>query len=128
MEYRRPPIWLDEWFDVAIEVERERRYVKGLDRVYGNSPPSSKPSGTPAKTSTPQYVPMDTTAGQATIEANASTFNPSTLSPEKQELFKQGHCYRCQQQGHLAKNCTINPPKPRSIPVRTVATSSKPPA
>ena len=46
------------------------------------------------------------------IQANAvnTQTRPGTITPEqRQQLLKEGRCFRCKQQGHIARGCPIYP-------------------
>ena len=63
----------------------------------------------------PQHVPMDVDA--------ATTTKFQKLTPEERDqLAKEGCCFRCRLQGHLARNC----PKNTTPPVKVRAATSSP--
>ena len=116
------PETFDEWKAAArTEVARSKeKYNMGLIgsgqrpqnqprdyTVTQNQPRNTAPSNT-------QHVPMD-------VDATTTTTTFKKLTPEERtQLAKEGRCFRCRLQGHLARDC----PKNTTPPVKAREASS----
>jgi hypothetical protein len=113
----------------------KEKYAMGLtsNQCCGQNKPqnSGNIQNPPRQTNNNQQVPMDVDA------TNISQQNFKKLTPEEwAQLAKEGQCFRCQLQGHLARDCpknksnatvretnttnnnvTTTAPKPNSTPV-----------
>ena len=106
----RIPCTMDEWKAAArTEVARAKeKYNAGLTNTQHcnqqNHHYSTTQSQHRAPTQTnpnPNIVPMDVDA--------TSTTNFKKLTPEERtQLVKEGRCFRCRLQGHVARNCPKN--------------------
>ena len=104
------PRTMDEWKAAArTEVARAKeKYNVGLtntqrrnqqNRPYNNT--QSHPRAPAQTTPNPNIVPMD-------VDATTTT-NFKKLTPEERtQLAKEGRCFRCRLQGHVAHNCPKN--------------------
>ena len=104
------PETFDEWKAAArTEVARSKeKYNMGL--IGSGQRPQSSPRDyhttqhQPRNTNPPssQHVPMD-------VDATTTTTQFQKLTPEEcAQLAKEGRCFRCRLQGHLARNCPKN--------------------
>ena len=102
------PETFDEWKAAArTEVARSKeKYNMGLigsgqrpqPRDYTTT--QHQPRNTAPSNS--QHVPMD-------VDATTTTTQFKKLTPEERaQLAKEGRCFRCRLQGHLAKDCPKN--------------------
>ena len=107
------PDTFDEWKAAArTEVARAKeKYNMGLIGS-GPRPNQQRPQDystsqhhtTSKQNPHPQHVPMD-------VDATTTKFQK--LTPEERaQLAKEGRCFRCRLQGHLAKNCPKNTAPP----------------
>ena len=105
------PRTMDEWKAAArTEVARAKeKYNAGLTntqrRSQQNRPYNTTQSQHRAPTQTnpnPNIVPMD-------VDATTTTTTFKKLTPEERtQLAKEGRCFRCRLQGHMARNCPKN--------------------
>ena len=105
------PRTMDEWKAAArTEVARAKeKYNAGLTntqcRNQQNRPYNTTPYQPCTSTQTnpnPNIVPMD-------VDATTATTNFKKLTPEERtQLAKEGRCFRCRLQGHVARNCPKN--------------------
>ena len=107
------PTTMDEWKAAArTEVSRAReKYSAGLTgaqqrnqrpRDPGPFHTNKQHQSTPSNPSNSSHVPMD-------VDATTTTTNFKKLTPEERDqLAKEGHCFRCRLQGHVARNCPKN--------------------
>jgi hypothetical protein len=135
---------IDEWKATARNkvTQAKEKYNAGLTRAQRRN--QQKPrdfrnfqhqSNPPCQQSNPNHVPMDVDA------ANVTQFKK--LTPEERaQLAKEGRCFRCRLQGHMARNCpkntNFNPPTVRTnktptptktnIPVTTTTVQPSTPA
>jgi hypothetical protein len=105
------PRTIDEWKAMAQnEVARAKeKYNAGLTgaqqrnqqrpRDFGNFQNQSNPPH--QQQSNPNHVSMDVDA------ANITQLKKLTLE-ERTQLAKEGRCFRCRLQGHMAQNCPKN--------------------
>src|SRR6266702_1023033 len=59
------------------------------------------------------------------MDVDATTSSPfkKLSDEERKQYMKEGRCFKCQQQGHMAKECTCSqPPKPQ---IQARATDTK---
>ena len=122
----RIPRMIDEWKAAArTEVARAKeKYNVGLTGNQRRNPP--KPGTYQNTQSTPQsntnnsgIVPMevDNTTGQT---------NFKKLTPEERaQLTKEGHCFRCRLQGHMARDCPKNSNRNSSANAHETTTNSQ---
>ena len=106
------PTTMDEWKVAArMEVNRAReKYRAGLTgaqqrnqrpRDPGPFHTNKQHQSTPSNMSNSSHVPMD-------IDATTTTnFKKLTLE-ERDQLAKEGRCFRCRLQGHVTRNCPKN--------------------
>ena len=104
------PRTMDEWKAAArTEVARAKeKYNAGLTNTQRRNQQNRSYNTTPyqPRTSTqnnpnPNIVPMD-------VDATTTT-NFKKLTPEERtQLAKEGRCFRCRLQGHVARNCPKN--------------------
>ena len=104
----RIPRTMDEWKAAACtEVARAKEmYNAGLTNPQRHNQQmrhynTSQQRGTAQNNPNPNIVPMD-------VDATTTT-NFKKLTPEERtQLAKEGRCFRCQLQGHVARNCPKN--------------------
>ena len=104
------PCTMDEWKAAArTEVARAKeKYNAGLTNTQCRNQQTRHYSTTQTQhhaptqsNSNPNIVPMDMDA--------TTTTNFKKLTPEERaQLAKEGRCFRCQLQGHMARNCPKN--------------------
>ena len=111
------PRTMDEWKAAArTEVARAKeKYNAGLtntqrrnqqNRHYNTMQPQHRAST--QNNPNPNIVPMD-------VDATAATTNFKKLTPEERtQLAKEGRCFRCRLQGHMARNCPKNANNPQT--------------
>ena len=112
------PRTMDEWKAVArTEVARAKeKYNAGLTNTQRRNQQnchyttSQSQHRTPTQNSSntnPNIVPMD-------VDATTTT-NFKKLTPEERtQLAKEGRCFRCRLQGHVARNCPKNTNNPQA--------------
>ena len=105
------PHTIDEWKAAArTEVAwAKEKYNAGLTGNQRRNPPKS---GTYMNNSTsPRIQPSSNNNGVVPMEVDSATgqTNFKKLTPEERaQLAKEGHCFRCQLQGHMARDCPKN--------------------
>src|SRR6266702_5988597 len=59
-----------------------------------------------------------------TMDVDATTSFPfkKLLDEERKQYMKEGRCFRCRQQGHMAKGCTRSPPPKSQTQARATDT------
>jgi hypothetical protein len=115
------PESFEQWRNTAQRQHRAWLKKQAIHHNY-NKPPAPKPQvpnqgrwqglwnnrgGRGAQAPRPQLQRrdpnmMDTSAGKATTEE------------QKVKFHQEGHCYECERQGHMARNCPSKKPKARS--------------
>ena len=111
------PRTMEEWKAAAhTEVARAKeKYNAGLTNTQRRNQPN-RPYNTThyqPRTSTqtnpnPNIVPMD-------VDATTATTNFKKLTPKEcTQLAKEGRCFRCRLQGHVARNCPKNTNNPQT--------------
>ena len=105
----RIPHTIDEWKAAArTEVARAKeKYNVGLTRNQRQNSPKSglyqNTQSTPrTNTNNSGIVPME--VDNATGQTNFKKLTPE----ERAQLAKEGHCFRCRLQGHMARDCPKN--------------------
>ena len=104
------PRTMDEWKAAArTEVARAKeKYNAGLTNIQRRNQQNrpyntthSQPRTSTQTTPNPNIVPMD-------VDATTTT-NFKKLTPEERtQLAKEGRCFRCRLQGHMARHCPKN--------------------
>ena len=119
----RIPHTIDEWKAAArTEVARAKeKYNAGLTGNQRRNPPKSGNYNTPnlSRTNNSGVVPMevDNTTAQTSFKK---------LTPEERaQLTKEGRCFRCRLQGHMARDCPKN--ANRNLNGRETTTETKTP-
>ena len=123
----RIPQTIDEWKAAArTEVARAKeKYNAGLTGNQRRNPPKSGNYNTP-NTSRAQsnsnhngVVPME--VDNATGQTNFKKLTPE----ERAQLTKEGRCFRCRLQGHIARDCPKNSNRNSNTNTREATTSNK---
>ena len=123
----RIPRTIDEWKAAArTEVARAKeKYNVGLTGNQRRNPPKSGNYNTP-NTSRAQsnsnnngVVPME--VNNATGQANFKKLTPE----ERAQLTKEGRCFRCRLQGHMARDCPKNSNRNSNVNTREATTNDK---
>ena len=124
----RIPRTIDEWKAAArTEVARAKeKYNVGLTGTQRQNPPKSgtyqNPQTTPrtnANNSGTTPMEVDNATGQT---------NFKKLTPEERaQLAKEGHCFRCRLQGHMARDCPKNANRNTNANACKTSTESKTP-
>ena len=109
LDRNRIPRTIDEWKAAArTEVARAKeKYNAGLTGTQRRNPPK------PGTYQNPPSTPRTNTnnSGITPMEVNSATgpTNFKKLTPEERaQLAKEGRCFRCRLQGHMARNCPKN--------------------
>ena len=105
----RIPRTIDEWKAAArTEVARAKeKYNAGLTGTQRRNPPKSgtyqNSQSTPrTNTNSSGVTPME-------VDSATGTTNFKKLTPEERtQLAKEGRCFRCRLQGHMARDCPKN--------------------
>ena len=105
------PCTMDEWKAAACtEVSRAKeKYNMGLtgaqhcnQQMRHYNTPQNQQHTTNQPHSNPNIVPMD-------VDATTTTTNFKKLTPEEHtQLAREGRCFRCRLQGHIARSCPKN--------------------
>ena len=118
------PRTIDEWKAAArTEVARAKeKYNAGLTGTQRRNPPKSgtyqNPQSTPrANTNNSGTIPME--VDNATGQINFKKLTPE----ERAQLAKEGRCFRCRLQGHMARDCPKN--SNRKLNARETTTNDK---
>ena len=122
------PRTIDEWKAAArTEVARAReKYNAGLTRnqrrnapksgVYSNTQTQLRAQSNPSNSG---VVPME-------VDNATGTSNFKKLTPEERaQLAKEGHCFRCRLQGHMARDCPKNANQNFNTNARETTTETK---
>ena len=122
----RIPRTIDEWKAAArTEVARAKeKYNVGLT---GNQRRNSPKSGTYQN---PQSTPRTNTNNSGTVPMEVDNATGQTnfkkLTPEERaQLAKEGHCFRCRLQGHMACDCPKNSNRNSNANVREISPNTK---
>ena len=120
------PRTIDEWKAAArTEVARAKeKYNAGLTRTQRRNPPKSgtyqNPESTPrTNTNNSGITPME--VDNATGQTNFKKLTPE----ERAQLAKEGRCFRCRLQGHMARDCPKNSNRNSNANVRETPTENK---
>ena len=105
------PCTMDEWKVAAhTKVSRAKeKYNAGLmgaqhhnQQMRHYNAPQNQQRTSNQPHSNPNIVPMD-------VDATTTTTNFKKLTPEERaQLAREGRCFRCRLQGHMARNCPKN--------------------
>ena len=122
----RIPRTIDEWKAAArTEVARAKeKYNAGLTGTQRRNPPKSgtyqNPQSTPrTNTNNSGVTPME--VDSATGQTNFKKLTPE----ERAQLAKEGRCFRCQLQGHMARDCPKNSNRNFNSSARETTTENK---
>ena len=123
----RIPRTIDEWKAAArTEVARAKeKYNAGLTGNQRRNPPKSGNYNAPNPSRT---TPNSNNSGVVPMEVDNTTTQTSfkKLTPEERvQLTKEGRCFRCRLQGHMACDCPKN--ANRNSNVRETTTETKTP-
>ena len=124
------PRTIDEWKAAArTEVARAReKYNAGLTGNQRRFAP--KNGGQPTAQTQPRAQPNHSNSGVVPMEVDSATgvTNFKKLTPEERtQLTKEGRCFRCRLQGHMARDCPKNTNRKLNSSVREATTETKPP-
>ena len=126
----RIPRTIEEWKAAArIEVARAKeKYNAGLT---GNQRRYAPKNGGYQNTQTqPRAQPNQSNSGVVPMEVDSATGtnNFKKLTPEERaQLTKEGRCFRCRLQGHMARDCPKNANRKPNSNVRETTTETKVP-
>ena len=56
----------------------------------------------------------------------SATIRKASTEKEKKQYYKQGHCFHCSRQGHIARNCPNKQPKVKTTSSSTTTEEAKP--
>ena len=123
----RIPRTIEEWKAAArTEVARAKeKYNAGLT---GNQRRNSPKSGNYTTPNTSRAQPNSNHNGIVPMEVDNATgqINFKKLTPEeRQQLAKEGRCFRCRLQGHMARDCPKNSNRNFNSNARETTTESK---
>ena len=120
------PRTIDEWKAAArTEVARAKeKYNAGLTGTQRRNPPKSgtyqNPQSTPrTNTNNSGAIPME--VDNATAQTNFKKLTPE----ERAQLTKEGRCFRCRLQGHMARDCPKNSNRNFNSNARETTTENK---
>ena len=124
------PRTIEEWKAAArTEVARAReKYNAGLT---GNQRRNAPKSGAYSNTQTqPRTQPNQNNSGVTPMEVDNATGSNNVkfkkLTPEERaQLTKEGRCFRCRLQGHMARDCPKNSNRNPNANTRKAITSDK---
>ena len=125
----RIPRTIDEWKAAArTEVARAKeKYNAGLTGNQRRNPPKSGTYTTPTSSRT---QPSSNNSGVVPMEVDNITgqSNFKKLTPEERaQLTKEGRCFRCRLQGHMARDCPKNANRKLNPSTREATTEPKTP-
>ena len=123
----RIPRTIDEWKAAArTEVARAKeKYNAGLTGNQRRNPPktgnynTTNSSRAQSNSNNNGIVPME--VDSATTQTNFKKLTPE----ERAQLTKEGHCFRCRLQGHMARDCPKNANRNPNAQVRKTTTNEK---
>ena len=122
----RIPRTIDEWKAAArTEVARAKeKYNAGLTGTQRRNPPKSgtyqnSPSTPRTNTNSSGVTPME--VDSATGQTNFKKLTPE----ERAQLTKEGRCFRCRLQGHMARDCPKNSNRNFNSNARETTTENK---
>ena len=123
----RIPHTIDEWKAAArMEVARAKeKYNAGLT---GNQRRNSPKSGNYNTPNTPRAQSNSNNNGVVPMEVDNATAqtNFKKLTPEERaQLTKEGRCFRCRLQGHMARDCPKNANRNFNTQVHETTTNDK---
>ena len=107
----RIPWTIDEWKGAArTEVARAKeKYNTGLTGNQRRNPPKSGTYQTSPPTSRAQSHPNNSGITPMEVDSATGQTNFKKLTPEERaQLAKEGRCFRCRLQGHMARDCPKN--------------------
>ena len=121
------PRTIEEWKAAArTEVARAKeKYNAGLTGNQRRNPPKSGNYNTPNQ---PRTTPNSNSGGVVPMEVDNATAqtNFKKLTPEERaQLAKEGRCFRCRLQGHMARNCPKNSNRNFNSNARETTTENK---
>ena len=124
------PRTIDEWKAAArTEVARAReKYNAGLTRNQRRNAPKS--GVYPNAQTQPHAQSNQSNSGVVPMEVDSTTGtnNFKKLTPEERaQLAKEGRCFRCRLQGHMARDCPKNTNRSLNSNARETTTETKTP-
>ena len=105
------PRTIEEWKAAArTEVARAKeKYNAGLTGNQRRNPPKSGTYQTSPPTSRAQSHPNNSGITPMEVDSATGQTNFKKLTPEERaQLAKEGRCFRCRLQGHMARDCPKN--------------------
>ena len=122
----RIPHTIDEWKAAAwTEVARAKeKYNAGLTGNQRRNPP--KPGAYQNTQSTPHSNTNNSGIVPMEVDSATGQTNFKKLTPEERtQLAKEGRCFRCRLQGHMARDCPKNSNRNSNANARETTTNSK---
>ena len=122
----RIPRTIDEWKAAArTEVARAKeKYNAGLTGTQRRNPPKSGTYQNPQ--STPRTNTNNSGATPMEVDSATGQTNFKKLTPEERaQLAKEGRCFRCRLQGHMARDCPKNSNRNFNSNTRETTTENK---
>ena len=122
----RIPRTIDEWKAAArTEVARAKeKYNAGLTGTQRRNPPKSGTYQNPQ--STPRTNTNNSRATPMEVDSATGQTNVKKLTPEERtQLAKEGRCFRCRLQGHMARDCPKNSNRNFNSNARETTTENK---
>ena len=123
----RIPRTIDEWKAAArTEVARAKeKYNAGLTGNQRRNPPKSGNYTNPSS-SRAQPGPNNNGVVPMEVDSATGTNNFKKLTPEERaQLTKEGRCFRCRLQGHMARDCPKNANRNFNSNAREATTENK---
>ena len=120
------PRTIDEWKAAArTEVARAKeKYNAGLTGTQRRNPPKSGTYQNPQ--STPRTNTNNSGATPMEVDSATGQTNFKKLTPEERtQLAKEGRCFRCRLQGHMARDCPKNSNRNFNSNARETTTENK---
>ena len=122
----RIPRTIDEWKAAArTEVARAKeKYNAGLTGTQRRNPPKSGTYQNPQ--STPRTNTNNSGATPMEVDSATGQTNFKKLTPEERaQLAREGRCFRCRLQGHMARDCPKNSNRNFNSNARETTTENK---
>ena len=110
------PETMDQW-QTAARAENQRYQLL-------RSGPGLRTFGPTQSVTNQRQRPRDPNAMDVDATTSSPTFKKLT-DEERRQYMKEGRCFRCRTQGHMARECNKAPPRPQRTQTQARATDSK---
>ncbi len=116
------PTTMDQWQTACRAETQCYKLLKAGPGFHRMGPTQSTTSNRP-RTRDPNAMEVDATASTPSFK--------KLTEEERKQYMKEGRCFRCRQQGHMARECSRPPPRPptkaRATETKTADTEEAPP-